>query len=805
MFRKQDHHTLYEPFRVVPDVEEGARQKIICSYPELAIKISNDVFDDGNFRYGLANFHYCFNEAESQRDRFGWQDGGDGLGYSTERLTGIMRSIGSIVGVTRITKGVGHQAAEYKFAFFRGRYDDTPRPYARETSWGRSSVWLLVKVAIQLSLDRSPHGHATYKAFVLFLLCCLANHAVKTGLSSDRLHLMLAKVFRRLRKLAPSVPRWLSDATLQTCTDLRRTLHDRWIHMEIACSSSLPWNPSQLDLSRDTHLPLCVLHDYIINSLGSPVRKCLYIPFLPSRHLRGDLNDFLSLETMFFDDAYRDHPHIALYDVERVVEQGIDDWVACAPDVNKACVQLGILAEKYMSNTRRIYDGSPECLSVMVLTMIEFWIALDKLVVKESPILADYSPEGLLVLLERLLLRDATSLHRLCRAYHYISCRNKQAQPGCLVFSDELKYENTPHVLRHDSSPLSQHSRLYDEDAPITKLGTEVAFESNCPVFFGIWRSVTVRLVRFFYFRSTDKDSSRSSTTSPLGKPIVDIPELQPHPVGHQRVLISFRGGVPRGLEQLTHELPSGPYANSRTQHYLENTTHTPNEVLSAQVSCHEDLSLHEFISFGHLRSGGSLQWINILRELRSRTLNFRRPEVHLLFTQACTQVGPLGDNGSLVWHQELQDASFCCALLDELESLFVDVGAGSSDGPVMATVSLLACLLASSAGGDIAERAIALLRNVRGKTFDWVHELLCDWIDSPANGECSDLLRDMAAVCRSTFDVGPAMAHKLLHSAQDIEVALSCAILVRTTIPRDGVDFSGVLILQVLLTTLLI
>ena len=225
MFRKQDHHTLYEPFRVVPDVEQGARQKIICSYPELAIEISNGVFDDGNFRYGLANFHYRFNEAESQRDSFGCQDGGDGLGYSTGRLTGIMRSIGSIVGVTRITKGVGYQAATYKF--FRSRYEDTPRLYALATSWGRSSVWLLVKVAIQLSLDRSPHGHATYKAFVLFLLCCLANHAVKTGLSSDRLHLMLVKVFRRLRRIPPPVPRWLSDAALQTCTDLRRTLHDR--------------------------------------------------------------------------------------------------------------------------------------------------------------------------------------------------------------------------------------------------------------------------------------------------------------------------------------------------------------------------------------------------------------------------------------------------------------------------------------------------------------------------------------------------------------------------------------------------
>ena len=43
-----------------------------------------------------------------------------------------------------------------------------------------------------------------------------------------------------------------------------------------------------------------------------------------------------------------------------------------------------------------------------------------------------------------------------------------------------------------------------------------------------------------------------------------------------------------------------------------------------------------------------------------------------------------------------------------------------------------------------------------------------------------------MAAICRSTFDVDLAIMHKLLHSAQDIEIALSCAFLMRTTVPTN-------------------
>ena len=785
---------------MVPWIKQGTRQKLTCSYPELAIEIPCDVFGDEDFQYGLANFHYRFTEAEADGDGYGRRGSVENLRYSTERLTGILRSVGSLSRVTRITKGVGHQAADYVSPT---PSDGGPKDWSYKT-WSRSTVWLLVRVAIQLSLDRSPHGRANYKEFVLFFLCSLANHAVKMAISSDNLHLMSVKIFRRLRKLGSVVPRWLSDAALHTCAALRQTLHDRWTHIQTAHThtSSLPWNPSQLDLSGDTDLSLHKIHEYIINSLMNPASDRPYIPFLSSRHLRGDLDDFLSLEWMFFEDAYRDDPHIALYDVEQGVAREIDDWIACTADVNKACVQLWIFSEKYLSSAGHKYKESPEHLSIMVLTMMEFWVALDKLVVKELPNLADYSPEVLLVPLERLLLRDTTSLHRLCSAYEYISSRSKQAQPGYLVFSDKTQDKETFPVHHLDRTSLVRHFKLCIEDVPVTRSGTEIVFDPRRPISFDIWRSVTVRFLDFCYFGPTDGDSYGFRTVSTFGTTIADIPEVRPHPVGNYRVLIGLartdreRSEELRVLEQLTCKLPSGPYADSGMQQYLDNTTHTSNEVLSAQPNCHTDLSLHEFISFGHLRSGGSLQWINILRELRSRTLNFRHPEVHLLFTRACSQVGPLGDTGNLLWHQELRDAVFCCALLDELESLFADVGAGSSDGPVMATVSLLACILASSAGDDVAERAIKLLRNVRGKTFDWVHELLYDWIDSPANEECSNLLRDMAAVCRSTFDVGPAMAHKLLHSAQDIEVALSCAILIRTTILRDGVDLQGVLIL---------
>ena len=138
------------------------------------------------------------------------------------------------------------------------------------------------------------------------------------------------------------------------------------------------------------------------------------------------------------------------------------------------------------------------------------------------------------------------------------------------------------------------------------------------------------------------------------------------------------------------------------------------------------------------------------------------------------------------IWHQELQDSSFCNALLDELESLLTDVRAGLMDGILMNTMSLLLTrVLASSPSEDVSQRAITLLRSVRRKTFSWVQELSYDLVMAPTNKERSSLMRDMASTCRSTFDIDPAAHRNLFHSAEDVDALLSCAFFLHTLHPH--------------------
>ena len=93
--------------------------------------------------------------------------------------------------------------------------------------------------------------------------------------------------------------------------------------------------------------------------------------------------------------------------------------------------------------------------------------------------------------------------------------------------------------------------------------------------------------------------------------------------------------------------------------------------------------------------------------------------------------------------------------------------------------------VLASSPSEGISDRAIALLRCIRRKTFSWVQELSYDLAKAPMNEEHRKLLLDMAATCRSTLDVDPDTLRKLFHSAEDVDALLSCAFFIHALRPK--------------------
>ncbi|KAG9318892.1 hypothetical protein JVU11DRAFT_1001 [Chiua virens] len=386
IFRKQENHTLYESFEASPsrDAVLHTPGGLVYTYSQLAVEVPNSVFDDPHFQTELANFLSRPGDVEPDPPNVPPSH----PEYITSLLNGILRSVGRTVETTGVLKHVRDEVGALE----------------EEDGWRRSSLWLLIRIAIQTSLDRSTLGRVTYKVFMLFFICNLANDANNAGLSSDLLHLMSAKVLRRLRKLGSSAPSWISDMALKTCACLQDTLEVRAVEIQNTKPRSPYWNPSELDLVNDTRLSLPLSDEYIRNALAN--HAPLDPPAQLKDYVRGTLEDFLSSDISFFDRAYSTDPYVALYDLERSVEEDIDDWIAHVTDVNEACTQLGNLMEVYLSSASIPYMDNPEYRSIMALTAIELWVALDKLVIEEIPILAEYSPEIPIWLLQSLLLRE---------------------------------------------------------------------------------------------------------------------------------------------------------------------------------------------------------------------------------------------------------------------------------------------------------------------------------------------------------------------------------------------------------------
>ena len=890
IFRKYADETVVESFEVSPCAKAvmGSRGKLVCSYPGPAIAVPNEVFEDSLFISELAHFLCQMNEDNLDAAPKTRKAGSTVVEerdtvhprYITELLTGILRGVGRPADIQRITKRIGDDVV----------WNNSRLP------WRRSSLWLIIRVVIQTTLERNSLDRNLYKSFILFFMNELAQRALHHDMSNDVLQWVVSKISRRLMKMGDSVPVWLSMAVLETCTNIRSLLGERWKQVQAIDAVSPPWTPSTLDFSADTRLSMLSSFRYISNVLSNSHSVPSPSTFEPKPRARGKLNDFLSVIGDYFQTAYKDEPYLTLYDVEREISLGIDKWVAgiSAPDIDNASERLELLANSYSIAALQIYKGNPEDTSRMLLTLIELWIALDKLVRKQIPILTEYSPEIPTSLLERLLLRHPENLLRCHLAFQYIRDRHASARHGWSVFSDsadennfpvrfymkssslqalksriiqdaevakakkreELRASNALHAqlqeeearAEHDYHPINgshskkrcakcklekrisrMHIRVHEWPLPTDSCrAATVVFELKCPVAFNMWRSLTLRLLvdlcspspkplqpHVVLERYSDlhrylvKHSRSRITLASDIKPFTKSHYCQtPIPSVEDRVCVNnalhFRYfdsiasiRTSNAFDSLTitshcsYHLDSGPYQN--LQQYLQNTTHTSNDVICNQADCHKDLSIHEFIAFGHLRSGPSLQWLNILREIRANTLSFRREEVHLLVAQAACQVGPFSSDGKMSWHHELACSSFCGSLLTELETLVTAVSGNWLEGMTMNSVSLLvsrllAGWLSIEDGTNITYQAYRLLFVVREKTFSWVVELLEKLENTPDESEKVDLqsrLRDTAAICRSTFDVAEINdGTRLLDFVRDVEILFTCAIIIHDNTP---------------------
>lgn len=398
----------------------ASRRSLRCSYPARAIKVSGSVFDDATFRAELTNFLAQLDNTQIDIAMPHSRKGGNisveerdsaSPCMVTELLMSLLAPYGEAARVPTIEKRVRDDIC----------WNSTKLP------WRRSPMWMSIKIAIRLVLANSMSTDYTsehnasvaakseYKNFLLFLIARLGDLALGADLPSDDLFVLNAKLARRGSKFSalPAV----SSKALEIARKIGGHLDARWKASQVdqKLHSIKPSEMADVNLGlRDSARTLRQILARAKSSIG--VSQDLFDP-APIARLLTTPGDLPSLNSSSM---------LSLSDFETWVSDALPAWLI-GDKTPRDCTKLFELTNRYYSAAKELYSASSEHVSLMLLTIMDLWCALDIVAVKQLPLLEEYSPEIPARFCEPLLLPQMQQLLRLRRIENRLEERHRKA------------------------------------------------------------------------------------------------------------------------------------------------------------------------------------------------------------------------------------------------------------------------------------------------------------------------------------------------------------------------------------------
>ncbi|KKZ67076.1 hypothetical protein EMCG_07247 [[Emmonsia] crescens] len=360
----------------------------------------------------------------------------------TELFTSILKSVGNPVDVSRLWKNTREEVM----------WLDSRRP------WRRSPLWLFIRVAMQLVISRSTTAASNlpgdlYKTFMVFFMGRVLELALPHSLHSDMFYALNAKLAQRLLKLDSSVHGPILDSVESVMQDANRLIHERWSN--IVKQSGPRYDPSRLkrlDFNRDVFNPLPKLDEYI-KSLSKRKNDKNFVPFDPAPVLAKYQAEEFPTCVGSMNGEYKLYNLRAL---EAWIASDLPQWLQLHKSNSSTCCKLGDLIETYYAVASPVYSGNPETYSMMLLTILELWIACDESAVQICKLLLDYDPGIPQSLLQSLTLPFKCQMERLLRAEGYLKNRQERAIfPAPSIFRD-FGLQNCFSVRYFNQSPAHQ-------------------------------------------------------------------------------------------------------------------------------------------------------------------------------------------------------------------------------------------------------------------------------------------------------------------------------------------------------------
>jgi hypothetical protein len=373
--------------------------------------------------------------------------------YVSELFLGILLGYGRRVDVRGIKKRIADEVL----------WNNALRP------WRRSPAWLIARVLLQTTI----HDIAQYKSFMLYLHASLLAFYSQREADPELLFCMQGKTARRLDKLrTQTVPSFVKHAVATAVQHTQNHLQSWWLKTQLKCEEArtTKWAPETLDFKADTRQPLATSKAHlqkVTNQRDSPPVIYTDTPPTPYRirssYFEGYADGQLKRAVAAAD-------RLALADFECSVREHIDIWVQAQLTrgnvaVEAACGTITSCFTQYDEAARSIYARDALDLSTFALTILELWVAIDRLVVSSIPLLARYSPELPDDCLHSLLLRTSSDISRASVLESYVRDRRAAAVFGVSIFTDQIAATSFSVKYFQMSKPLQQLKKTIEADA----------------------------------------------------------------------------------------------------------------------------------------------------------------------------------------------------------------------------------------------------------------------------------------------------------------------------------------------------
>ncbi|KAL2845028.1 hypothetical protein BJY01DRAFT_247849 [Aspergillus pseudoustus] len=326
--------------------------------------------------------------------------------------------------------------------------------------WRRSALWLFLRVILQLVFRKLSAGECVddfYKQFMVYFMTYLLQTSAE-DMSSEEVYLMNAKVVRRLLKLdLPKEPSWFPSVQ-QTLSRATHIIQCRWTNImtKNLCDSD-KLSLANLDFAPDIQCTFPSL-DQLINEIKNRKSgRSTAVAFQPKPQLLEYLSSDLPMGP---DTSSGDYQTYNLAAFEEWVALHLDAWMEHHQQEQFTCNRLGRLITQYYHSASTLYKENPEALSVMLLTVLELWVACDKSAVLAHNMLSEYDSCVPLDCFQPLLLPFKSQILRLAQAEAYlqrrqITVRNRGSGIFCdfgtpTCFSVRFFNQSEEHQLLHE-------------------------------------------------------------------------------------------------------------------------------------------------------------------------------------------------------------------------------------------------------------------------------------------------------------------------------------------------------------------